>query len=204
MTTTLHIIPAVFPEEIVRYLFGFICHQDKNILFNLWGNQFPLCPRCLGLHTGFTLSLLLAGVLPKSRMSNNPGSPGFLITLMLIVPAAGVHWMLGRFSIIEMDFTTRLLTGFASGAAFALLLRWLKNEYTGQQPVQIPGRQAAFRCAAVIITLSLLQTFLSTYQVSLLFTLAIIIVNLVYLTNYLWNIIQQTIRDEHSRISREA
>jgi len=120
-----------FPlEKIIYQLLGFICHQHKSILIAIGENLIPLCPRCLGLHIGFFLSLIFINRIIQRRVNLNKLSNFFVITFLISL--AGIHWILGALDILEMNSLSRFITGFVSGSGLYVFLYSIK--YDSRKP----------------------------------------------------------------------
>lgn len=111
----------IFPfDEFIKFVLGLICHQDESILLSINQNYFPLCPRCIGLHIGFFISLFLFVVYYTKQIKLK--STSARIFVILTINAAAIHWLSGRLGIIEQDSILRLITGLLSGFGFGILI----------------------------------------------------------------------------------
>lgn len=179
MQSILHIISGLSLEKIIFYLSGLICHQDKIILFTVGGYLIPLCPRCLGLHTGFFFTRLFSGLFPHKLV--NLDGPTNLFMIVFIIGLTGIHWYLGFTGFLRADFISRILTGFISGAALGLFLNSMKNKFPRHKTIMITRGKVL----NILIIISLLIIFLNTYQALLLIIFASVAGNFISVIKYL-------------------
>ena len=177
MITTLHIVPAELPDEIIRYLLGFICHQDKEILISVWGNRLPVCPRCIGLHLGFFLTLIYPAAVRSCL------TPRRFVTLAAVVSIAGIHWLLGVLNLIDPGPLPRLLTGLSSGIAFGILLNSIRSLYTRETITKLSGNIAAAGAFSFLFITGFI--FLTTSQFIHIVIFTVVITNIVSLTGHM-------------------
>lgn len=110
--------------SVAENFFSLFCHQDPSVLINSSDACIPLCPRCIGLHIGFLITILLLSVYVKYPIRNlRPASYAFLL---LGIAVMAVEWTLARLSFIESTTLSRLLTGLAAGSNFGLLFHIYK------------------------------------------------------------------------------
>lgn len=117
-----------FLKALSEKYFGLICHQDHSILLNVDGDFIPLCPRCMGLHLGFIISVIILMISIKNRIKIS-GSLSFIILITglgLIV----MEWAFAQFSTYQSTILSRLLTGLVAGSIFGLLFTLYKNGFT--------------------------------------------------------------------------
>jgi uncharacterized membrane protein len=104
----------------IKTFLGFFCHQDKSILLSMYGNYLQLCPRCIGLHSGFFITTVaLVFINPKPRLARKKIPK---IILVLLVTVTGFHWFGGTIDMFDTSSFTRLCTGLISGSAFGYLI----------------------------------------------------------------------------------
>lgn len=108
-------------ERVSNLAFGIMCHQDPSLLMNVDGRVLPLCPRCVGLQTGFLVTFVILWMTARRQNVHINANAGTLLALALSALAA--DWGLGQFGILAPTSVTRLLTGVASGSALAVLFR---------------------------------------------------------------------------------
>jgi len=185
MDSALQIIPGISLEKIIFYLSGLICHQDKTILISVQGHLLPLCPRCLGLHTGFMFTLLFPGLIIQKLLRKE--KPGTLLSILFIISITGIHWLAGYLKLIEPDTLSRFLTGLLSGAGLGILLKYIKHKYL--QPQHKAGSD--YSIIPGLLTLLLLIPLISIYEVLLIVIMVMVIANIISITLYLWLIINK-------------
>lgn len=117
-----------FLESISAKYFGLFCHQDSSILFQINGDVIPLCPRCIGLHLGFIISILVLTVAKQGYLKIF----GKYLILFIIggLGLMALEWTFAHLSIIHSTHISRLLTGLITGFVLGILLWLYKNEYT--------------------------------------------------------------------------
>lgn len=192
MNILLNVFSDVSLENIIFYLFGFICHQDKSILLGIGENFIPLCPRCLGLHSGFFLTLIIIKLFYRALIdiarSRNVLLMIFSITLV------GIHWLLGFFGVLEMDFTSRLVTGMISGSGFCLLLNSLKFKYV-QKEFNVAIKYKIL--LAFFLALLLCIILLGDYQLLILIIFLLVTNNIISIINSICLIVSQNKNYHH-------
>lgn len=104
-------------NELMQFIFGLICHQDQSVLLRINNEFIPLCPRCIGLHSGFFISLFF--LILFNIKSINTQKNYQLIILLIVISTAAIHWFLVKINLLEQDSTLRLITGLISGIGFA-------------------------------------------------------------------------------------
>jgi|GEM_PF-5580863 uncharacterized membrane protein len=92
--------------------FGSVCHQIPERSFSAFGAVLPVCHRCLGLYTGFTVGLLVFPYLHRWR-AWLLGNPRWV--LLFIAP------MFVDVFLLPNTYLTRYLTGFSAAFPVALL-----------------------------------------------------------------------------------
>ena len=111
---------AIF-HGVVKAVFGLICHQEPSRLMLVDGTEVPLCPRCIGLQTGFLVSFVVVSLSIRGRMNYEGKFCRFL--LMFAIALTGIHWGLGQMGMIEPGVDPRLLTGLITGAGLGILFQ---------------------------------------------------------------------------------
>jgi uncharacterized membrane protein len=107
--------------EASRILFGCFCHQDPTTLMTVGGELVHLCPRCMGLHLGFTFAFLAGCV--RFRRGLVLSRTGPRLILALSVGSLAFDWAVGgHLGLYGPNAVSRLLTGLACGSSLALLL----------------------------------------------------------------------------------
>jgi uncharacterized membrane protein len=117
-----------FLKVLSEKYFSLICHQDHSILMSVKGEVIPLCPRCMGLHIGFTIAVIILMITVKNRIKIS-GSFSFIIltaSLGLMV----IEWTFAQFTIYQSTILSRLLTGLVAGSIFGLLFTIYKKGFT--------------------------------------------------------------------------
>ena len=108
-------------ERITATVFGFLCHQDPGILMTVAGKEILLCPRCMGLHLGFSSSFILMALTTSSRV-RIIGRATQLVFAMAIGSMA-IDWGLGGcLGLYAPTHLSRLATGLATGSALSVLV----------------------------------------------------------------------------------
>lgn len=198
MESILHIISGLPLEKIIFYLSGFICHQDKSILFTIGSYFLPLCPRCIGLHTGFFVTWLFSGLFPH-KLKNLSRQPNLFI-LIFIISLTGIHWYLGFRGYLTTDFISRILTGFISGAALGLFLDSMKNKFPNHKAISLTKGKIFF----ILIIISFLIIFFNIYQTLLLIILAIVAGNFISIIKYLSLVIYELTMNKYLKSPRRC
>ena len=165
-----------FIEETIQFCFGLICHQDRSILFNIDGRTLPLCPRCIGMHLGFTAILIFYTLynFKLPRMRNRTSQ----ILISSAICLAGIHWIAGQLDLLEMDSISRLITGFITGGAVSLFLysyRYETRFNTHRINVQ---KWKLLLQSLVIIMVGLTTAFISNFFLLLLFLSLSVVINI--------------------------
>ena len=193
MDSLLNILSESSVEDIIYQLLGYICHQDKTILLGIGGNLVPLCPRCLGLHAGYLLTLLFTKFVFNKPINLN--IPRNLFAIILSTSFAGIHWFLGFFSLIEINTTSRLLTGLISGSGFCLLLNSLKHIRS-----YLDYKITAWNKIVLVFLPGLFTSFslLDVYILLLLTILLLVINNTISIIDSVHQIIRQCKKYNHS------
>jgi len=95
--------------RVIKTFLGFFCHQDKSILLSMYGDYLQLCPRCIGLHTGFfTTIVALVFINQKPRLIRKKIS---VIIPVLLATVTGFHWFGATIDIFAASSFTRFLHG---------------------------------------------------------------------------------------------
>lgn len=102
-------------NELIQFIFGLICHQDQSVLLRINNEFIPLCPRCIGLHSGFFISLFF--LILFNIKSINTQKNYQLIILLIVISTAAIHWFLVKINLLVLD---SLITGLISGIGFAI------------------------------------------------------------------------------------
>jgi uncharacterized membrane protein len=109
----------IFLELISNNLFKLFCHQDPSRLMHMGVHQVMLCPRCIGLHAGFFISLVysltenhkrnkFSGIIPLTICIS-----GILLNLM--------EWSFSQLAITTSASISRLFTGAFAGSCMSIL-----------------------------------------------------------------------------------
>jgi uncharacterized membrane protein len=159
-----------FLSKTIQFCFGLICHQDSSILFHIDGNPLPLCPRCIGMHLGFTALLIfytLSNFKPLQIKNRT-----VQVLIYLAVCFAGLHWTAGQLDLLQMDSISRLITGFITGAAVSLFLYSYRYQTLSiSHRIYVQKRISLIR-SLVIITAGIITAFISIYSL-ILFVLSL-------------------------------
>jgi uncharacterized membrane protein len=115
-------------HQILSYVaeeyFSLFCHQDPSVLICNSNGCIPLCPRCMGLHIGFVITILVLSAYVKYPIRNlRFVSYPFLL---LGISVMAVEWTFAQLSLIESSTLSRLMTGLAAGSNFGLLFHIYK------------------------------------------------------------------------------
>jgi uncharacterized membrane protein len=107
-------------DEITRFIFGLICHQDPSILIKVGGREVLLCPRCMGLHLGFLSSFIVIALWTSDRIRVVRREALFAVAAA--VGSMAIDWGVGGYlGFFAPSSFSRLATGLASGSALSLL-----------------------------------------------------------------------------------
>jgi len=159
-----------FLSKTIQFCFSLICHQDSSILFHIDGNPLPLCPRCIGMHLGFTALLIFytfSNVKPLQIKNRT-----LQVFLYLAICFAGLHWTAGRLDLLKMDSILSLITGFITGAAVSLFLYSYRYQILSTtHRIHVQKRISLIR-SLVIITAGIITAFISNYSL-ILFVLSL-------------------------------
>lgn len=171
----------VLVDAVTKKLFSFICHQNVDILFDLGGRTINLCPRCAGLHLGFSSALL---VLAWRSVIIRPSMTIFLVVLS-VVP--GIHWLLGNMNFLNPDTLSRFSTGLTGGLAFAAVFKvWRMSNLSNARMVLKPKIYAAYGGITILFLLLIMGTWVT---VSLILLLAVLL-NFIFTTDTLIRLAQ--------------
>lgn len=108
-------------ERITATVFGFLCHQDPGILMTVDGKEILLCPRCMGLHLGFSSSFILMALTISSRVKII--GRGAQLVFAMAIASMAIDWGLGgRFGLYAPTHLSRLATGLVTGSALGVLV----------------------------------------------------------------------------------
>ena len=164
-------------EKLIEAFFGFICHQDKDILIRIYDEFIPLCPRCIGLHIGFFISPI---VFFFRRYRNLFLNTKIRFALIIFTSLAGIHWLLGDQGIVTPNSLSRFVTGFFSGLGFGILLNSVTKKF---ESYYFNQRKKVRIKVSVTILLVLLGILIKEIQ---LFELALftIVLNNIYHIGY--------------------
>jgi uncharacterized membrane protein len=105
---------------VIKTFLGIFCHQDESILLSMYGDYLQLCPRCIGLHSGFFTTIVLLVFINLVRPLILKEIPK--IILVLLITVAGLHWLGGTTNMFDTNSFTRFFTGLISGSAFGYLI----------------------------------------------------------------------------------
>lgn len=153
----LNIVKTDGIEEIIRFAFSFICHQDESRLLLIFGDYMPLCPRCTGLHLGFFTTATVLLFINRLILPPLSKVPKFI--LIFLVTLSGIHWLGGRAEVFESNLYASFLTGLLSGSSFGFLILTYKK-YERKSFNFLIGAATG----SVIFILPLAITSLATYE----------------------------------------
>lgn len=105
---------------VIKTFLGIFCHQDKSILLTIYGDYLQLCPRCIGLHSGFFITIVALVFINRVSPLILKKTPK--IILVLLITVAGLHWLGGTTDMFDASSFTRFFTGLISGSAFGYLI----------------------------------------------------------------------------------
>ena len=114
--------------QIIRFLLSGVCHQIPERCLVINNQTLPLCARCRGMYLGAALSLLALWLIGQGRRNTLPGLPVNIILIVFIalwaVDGFNSAWALftSRPLLYEPSNALRLLTGFGTGTAIAIML----------------------------------------------------------------------------------
>jgi uncharacterized membrane protein len=142
--------------EIIRFLFSGICHQipERSLFIN--GVPLPLCARCTGMYLGAAFSLLALWLIGQGRRSILPGIPVSIILGVFIalwaVDGFNSTWALftSRPLLYQPSNLLRLITGFGTGTAIAIVLYPIYHDVLWRDTRPLPMLDRFWQFAAVI------------------------------------------------------
>jgi len=105
---------------VIKTFLGFFCHQDRSILLSMNGDYLQLCPRCIGLHTGFFTTIVAFVIINQKPHLIRKKIP--MTILVLLATLTGFHWFGARIDMFDTSSFTRFCTGLISGSAFGYLI----------------------------------------------------------------------------------
>ncbi len=165
-----------FIEETIQFCFGLICHQDRSILFNIDGRTLPLCPRCIGMHLGFT-AILIFYTLYNFKLPRMRNRTSQILTSSAIC-FAGIHWLAGQLNLLEMDSISRLMTGFITGAAVSLFLYSYRYETRfNTHRINVQKGKLLLQ-SLVVITGGIITAFISNHSLLIFFLSLSVVINI--------------------------
>lgn len=176
-------------STVTKTFLGFFCHQDKSILLSMYGDYLQLCPRCIGLHSGFfTTIVALAFINQKPLLIRKKI---FKIILVLLVTVTGFHWFGITIDMFDSSSFTRFCTGVISGSAFGYLIYFY---HTLNKTIFIRSRSLVFIILLITI-LSFIAALIFELSVYLNYSLGFIVFfNILTLFKTLVSIFQKTIK----------
>lgn len=142
-------------DGVGRWVFGLICHQDTAFLMRVEGRDVQLCPRCLGMHSSFSLAYSLSHFLLRDKTISHGAFVYVVFPALALMPA---HWLCGSAGIIHSDIVGRLITGAITGAALAIMLVLYRSHYV--RPQSAAAEPMRTRNVAGIIALSTIVVLL--------------------------------------------
>ena len=165
-----------FSQNLFEIFFGLICHQDRSILFNIDGRTLPLCPRCIGMHLGFT-AIIIFYTLSNFKPSGIRNSTSQILISSAIC-FAGIHWLAGQLNLLEMDSISRLMTGFITGAAVSLFLYSYRYETRfNTHRINVQKGKLLLQ-SLVVITGGIITAFISNYSLLIFFLSLSVVINI--------------------------
>jgi uncharacterized membrane protein len=106
-------------HELSHSFLSIFCHQDPAICWQHGGLE-VLCPRCIGMHAGFLITLVLL---------HRGAKQASLVVAVAVLCAAALEWCLAHTGLRESTDVSRLVTGLATGWAVGSLCRdYLENQ----------------------------------------------------------------------------
>jgi uncharacterized membrane protein len=93
--------------------FAVVCHQLSERSYFISGHKLAVCSRCIGLHAGFALTLLMYPLLRPLRSVDWPPP----VWLVLSAVPMTIDFALTFLGVWENTHTSRLLTGLLLGSA---------------------------------------------------------------------------------------
>lgn len=104
-------------NPIYRF-FSFLCHQQYERSFHIYGWKFAVCARCFGVYFGLFTGFALY---PLFRRLDNIQPPSRKWLALSTLPI-GIDWTLGFLHIVENTHASRLITGMILGVACSIYL----------------------------------------------------------------------------------
>lgn len=120
---------AAYP---IYKFFSFLCHQQYDRSFHLYGYKFAVCARCFGVYFGLFSGMVIYPLV--RRLSDT--EPPSRVWLALSALPIGIDWTLGIFHIVDNTHASRLITGMILGAACSIyimpaLIEIKRNRFLG-------------------------------------------------------------------------
>ena len=86
-TATASVGPLTYMAASAVYVVGaLICHQRPERSFHVWGAQWPVCARCLGLYAGAAIGAAIAACTPSSSIESRAVSAARTVLAIAILP----------------------------------------------------------------------------------------------------------------------
>ena len=122
VTATAAVGPLTYIVASTVYVAGaLICHQRPERSFHVWGAQWPVCARCLGLYAGAAIGAVIAAWAPSSSIESRAVSAARTILAIAILPTVvtlAYEWATG----ITPSNMLRLGTALPVGAVACWLV----------------------------------------------------------------------------------
>jgi uncharacterized membrane protein len=104
--------------------FSTICHQIPDRCFHWLGYPLPICARCLGLFSGFTIGWLFTLLQPPNHLQQLPGRRWVGAGLALLA----IDACMPLINFYSQDHWTRFFTGAVFGLVFAPYVHYALSE----------------------------------------------------------------------------
>ena len=112
---------------VIYLVYSFLCHQQPNRSFTIFGQQMAICQRCVGIYTGFLAGGLLFGLL-RARLRPLPWKVYVALNLPLVADT-----LIQLLGLRESTWHVRMLTG----GGFGLSSVWLVYPYIQQGMTEV-------------------------------------------------------------------
>lgn len=167
-------------EVLTSSFFGFFCHQDASVLFEINEKTLMLCPRCCGLHIGFLFFLIWFLTIKKVGNISGIALKLFAFSGIIIMLS---EWLLANYGITHSTFSSRLVTGLLAGISASILVTGYRTKFV-QTPTKIVfPRKIILIPAGFILAASLVLYLADKWLAATLFLTGIVAINLILFGN---------------------
>ncbi len=112
---------------VIYLVYSFLCHQQPNRCFFIFGQQMAICQRCVGIYSGFLAGGLLFGLL-RARLKPLPWRAYVVLNLPLVGDT-----LIQLLGLRESTWHVRMVTG----GGFGLSSVWMVYPYIQQGMTEV-------------------------------------------------------------------